>query len=263
MASIAPIPSERQCRVLLENYVFGHEKRCRICQATFRKSHNYYWCKVCRKKYYLKSFTWLKGCKLTYQQIYLLVLGWQQNAPPGSLRTFVGLSYPTIARWYSRFRRHLPRDKTLLNGIVEVDEAFFGRQKYQNQKILMGAIERKSGKIKLAEIPDREQDSLEYFLWKKVHPESKLHTDAWTGYYDLWWNGYGHELHNHSRGEFRGTNRIENVWSVAKRQLRRMYGQIKTAKLEEFALEWEARRNFPHLFSTPKAYLLETLFALS
>jgi hypothetical protein len=76
-----------------------------------------------------------------------------------------------------------------------------------------------------------------------------------AGYYDIGWNGYGHQLHNHSLGHFKDTNQIEGVWSVAKRQLRRMYGQIRTERLPEFLQEWEARRNFPKLFNNPEAYL--------
>ncbi len=259
MSSIPILSSERHCRELVEKIVFGQEVRCGRCVRPFGRGKGYYWCRVCRRKVRLKAGTWLRGSKLPYRTILTLLYAWQRNVPPGALKALVGLSYPTIARWYSRFRVHLPRDKGLLNGVVEVDEAFFGRQKYANQKILVGAIERRSGKIKLKEIPDREQDSLEFFLWKTVSPESKLHTDAWSGYWDLQWNGYGHELHNHSKGHFSGTNRIENVWSVAKRQLRRMYGQIRTSKLQEFAREWEGRRNFPELFQSPQDYLTATL----
>jgi len=189
----------------------------------------------------------------------MLILAWQCKTSPGAIKNLVGLSYPTISRWYSKFRKYLPKDNSILNGIVEVDEAFFGRQKYNNQKIIIGAIERNSNKIKLEEIPDREQDSLEYFLTKHVHPESMLHTDAHASYYDISWNGYGHTLHNHSKGHFKGTNRIENVWSVAKRQIRKMYGQIRTKNIDELLIEWEARRNFPDLFKNPITYLQTVL----
>ena len=262
MTSITLLSSERDCRTLIEKMVLGQKVKCPECTNPLARGAGYYWCKTCRRKLRLKATTWFRGSKLAYREIVLLLYAWQKNIHPGALKHLTGLSYRTISRWYSRFRQILPETEEPLLGIVEVDEAFFGRQKYHNQKILMGAIERTSGKVKLAEIPDREQDSLECFLWEKVSPESKLHTDCHTSYYDLQWYGYGHELHNHAKGHFKDTNRIENVWSVAKRQLRRMYGQIKTSKLSEFAREWEARRNFPDLFHSPAAFLSATLVPL-
>ena len=259
MDSIRVFTSERDCRVLVEKVVFKEGVRCPKCMRPLARSLKYYWCKMCRKKVRLKAHTWFRGSKLSYRTIVLLLSAWQKNVHPGAVKALTGVSYPTIARWYTRFRQTVPEDQEMLKGVVEVDEAFFGRQKYKNQKILMGAIERRSGKIKLAQIPDREQGTLEYFLWRKVSTESKLHTDCHSGYFDLMWCGYGHELHNHSRGHFKDTNRIENVWSVAKRQIRRMYGQIRTNKLNEFAREWEGRRNFPELFKSPQTFLTATL----
>jgi hypothetical protein len=156
----------------------------------------------------------------------------------------------------------LPRDKDLLDGIVEVDESYFGRKKYRNQEIVIGAVVRELRKLKLKIIPAASQDELEDFIWESVEPTSKLHTDANPGYYDLHSFGYGHELWNHSKGHFTGTNNIENVWSVAKRQIRRLYGQIRMRLLPELLVEWEARANYPHLFQEPKNYLRETLFAV-
>jgi len=203
----------------------------------------------------LRTLIGFPRSKLSFKKILVLIIAWQRKISPGAIKNLKGISYTAISRWFSRFRKLLPIYPELLKGIIEVDEAFFGRKKHNNQKIVMGAIERNTNKLKLGEIPDREQDSLEYFLYKKVDTESKLHTDCWTAYYDLYWNGYGHEMHNHSQGKFAGTNHIESVWSNSKRQIRRIYGQIRTTKLPELMTEWEARYNFPELFKNPLTYL--------
>ena len=239
--------------------VLGCPAKCPRCGDGIKKGVGYWWCTACRRKWRPKAATWLKGSKLTDNQINLLLLSWQQSVSPGAVKKLTGLSYTTIERWYSRFRVQLPVDRNQLKGIVEVDEAFFGRLRHRNQRIVMGAIERKTRRIKLAVIPDREQDSLEGFLHQHVHPETMLHTDCWSSYYDLEWYGYGHQLHNHSRGHFKDTNQIESVWSVTKRRIRRMYGQINTEKLPEFLQEWEARNNFPQLFNSPETYLAACL----
>jgi hypothetical protein len=43
------------------------------------------------------------------------------------------LSETTTRRWYRRFSGLIPEEQITLSGIVEVDEAFIGKKKYNNQ----------------------------------------------------------------------------------------------------------------------------------
>lgn len=255
MFNVSKLTSERKSEKLIAEVVFGKQVLCLKCKKKLLRRDKYYWCSYCRQKWRLRALIGFPRSKLSYKKILVLIIAWQKRLSPGAIKHLKDISYTAINRWNSRFRKLLPRYQELLSGIVEVDEAFFGRRKYNNQKIVIGAIERKTNKLKLSQIPDREQDSLEYFLYKKVDTESKLHTDCWTGYYDLYWNGYGHEMHNHSLGHFKDTNHIESVWSNSKRQIRRTHGQIRTNKLDEMMIEWEARYNFPELFKNPLTYI--------
>ena len=88
----------------------------------------------------------------------------------------------------------------MLSGVVEVDEAWFGKRKFGGQTIVMGAIERDTKRLKLAIIPDTEQDSLEGFLETNVARNSLVVTDAATGYSGIEWLGYTRESWNHSKG---------------------------------------------------------------
>ncbi len=259
---MASIPSNYQCRLLVERIIFGKECRCPKCSGSLKRSRKYYWCNTCRKKLYLRSLTWLKGSKLSYQSLFLLILAWQGNVAPGAVNSLVKLSHPTIARWYERFRVHLPREVEILDGTVEVDESYFGRKKHDNQRIVIGALLRDVKKLRLKIIPNGSQDELEDFIWENIAATSLVYSDGNPGYYDLTGFGYGHEICNHSKGHFGGTNQIEATWSWIKRQIRRVYGQIKTEKLEQFIVEWEARVNYPHLFEDPKNYLQVALFAI-
>jgi len=259
MNSVAQLPGEQKCRQRVEAIIFGPERLCPQCTMSLQTSRQYLWCRACRKKWTAKAVTWLRGSNLRYRQILGLLICWQQKGHPGSLTTALGLSYPTIARWYQRFRQHLPRDTRQLRGLVEADESFHGRKKYQNQCIVMGAIERTTGRIKLEVIPDREQDTLESFLHRYIHPESLVHTDAHTSYYGIEWYGYGHEICNHSKGNFGPTARAENIWSVSKRYWRRMYGRFIRSYLADLLREWEARQNLPRLFTNPFVYLETSL----
>jgi transposase-like protein len=147
----------------------------------------------------------------------------------------------------------------MLSGIVEVDEAYFGKRKYGHQVIVVGAIERDTKHLKLQVIPDTEQDSLEKFLEDNVERGSLVLTDCHMGYSGIEWLGYLHESWNHSIGEFAGTNHIEQTWSAMKRYLRKLYGCVPTRDLQSILNEWVARHNTPELFDCPENYLMEAV----
>jgi transposase-like protein len=262
MSSLA-LPSEARCKRYIQTQLVGND-RCPTCKRTLSFKREYGWCKACRTKVRPKAATWFRGSKLRYRQVFLLLHCWQQRQSPGSARLATGLSYTTIHRWYWRFRALVPKDGTpLLNGIVEVDEAWFGKKKFGGQTIVMGGIERDTKRLKLAIIPDTEQDSLEGFLEANITRDSLVVTDCGAGYRDIGFLGFGHEAWNHSAGHFAGTNHIESTWSALKRYLRKLYGCIPTDKLQLILNEWMARHNNLRLFASPQSYLTLTLFRIS
>jgi transposase len=263
MKSIPHIPSVRECQLMVERTVLARAGYCPVCAGKVKRTPTYLWCKVCRKKIRPKAATWLRGSKLSYQQIYVLLLSWQKNLSPGAVKALTGLSYTCINRWHGKFRTHLPREVSVLEGVVEIDESYFGRRKYNNQRLVIGAVRRTEKKLRLKIIPTDAKAEMEDFVYATTSTEAVVHTDAHPGYYDLNLWGFGHTIWNHSKGHFSGTNQIEATWSVIKRRIRRMYGQIRTNKLETYLPEWEARVNYPHLFQDPKTYLQETLFRIS
>lgn len=259
MTSLA-LPGEARCKRYLHKQLTG-TNNCRMCGGSLTFRQEYGWCRTCRKKIRPKAQMWFRGSKLSYRQMFALLQCWQQRQSPGAARLATGLSYTTVRRWYWRFRWLIPLEKTkqLLSGIVEVDEAWFGKRKFGGQTIVMGAIERDTGKLRLARIPDTEQDTLEAFLEENVARGSLVVTDAKAGYNDLEFLGYSHESWNHSKGHFAGTNHIESNWSAMKRYLRKLYGCIPTDRLQHILNEWEARHNQPDIFTTPQTFLQRTL----
>ena len=256
--TVLDIPSNRKCQRLLHTIVFGTED-CPACSGPLQYQDAYAWCRPCRKKVRVKAACWLRHSKLSYRQVFILVLSWQQRCTPGDIVTLVGLSYPTIEKWFGVFREHLPRDEGKLGGVAEMDESFFGKRKHGHQTLVAGVRERE-GAIRLRIIPDREEGTLETFLLEHVRADSKLHTDAFSSYQNIEWYGYAHEVCNHSRRQFSGTARQENVWSRAKRHIQKLYGRFHRPYLELLLKEWEARHNFPTLFTTPESYLRHCLF---
>ncbi|MCA9343141.1 IS1595 family transposase [Candidatus Saccharibacteria bacterium] len=258
MNSLTTLPRERQCHIQLFKIVYGHSK-CPKClnRLLFRRS--YAWCSICRKKHSVRAATWFRGSNLSLQQLWLLLWCWQRQKGVGSTTDIVGVSYPTVRRWFRRFRALVPASSLQLSGIVEVDESFFGKRRYGQQTIVVGAIERDTRRVRLQIVPDRAQDSLELFLTKTVARSAHITTDAHTGYHDLEFYGYSHERCNHSNGHFGPTNMIENFWGVLKRSLRRLYGKLTLVDLRNILREWEQRQNQPDLFYNPYNYLKATL----
>lgn len=259
MNSIADVPSERQCHRLIFKLVQGSSD-CPRCNSKLLFRRNYAWCRHCRVKHSAKAKCWLKQSNLSYRNIWLLLYCWQNRQHPGATRHLTGLSYPTVRLWWQRFREHLPdSSEVTLDELIEVDESFFGKQKYGHQTIVVGAIERNSRKLRLKVIPDREQDSLEGFLVATCNSSATISTDAHLGYVGLEWYGYTHWQSNHSIGQLSETNQIENTWGVMKRHLRKLYGCVGISWLGLFLKEWEARHNYPDLFYNVTNYLQRCL----
>ena len=261
MSSLADIPSDAQCRRIIRGLT-GSNYCSQGHKVIWRAGRSYGWCSVCRQKVYPYGHSFLYGSKLSPRQLFCLLWHWQRRSSPGTVMASLGLEYPTIRRWYARFREQLPPDDTTrLTGVVEVDEAYFGRKRHGHQVIVMGAIERfpnpHTGKrrLKLQLIPDTEQDSLESFLEKYVERSCLVATDCHMGYNGIEWLGYTHERWNHSAGHFAGTNHIEQNWSAMKRYLRKLYGNIPTKHIQSILNEWVARHNQPELFESPEEYL--------
>lgn len=258
MNSLAALPSERQCHIQLFKLVHG-TSRCPACQGRLLFRRSYAWCRACRIKHAVRAATWFRGSNLPLPTLWLLLWCWQKQKSSGTTVDIAGVSYPTVRRWFKRFRALLPTSAVQLSGIVEVDESFFGRQKYGRQTIVVGAIERDTRRVRLQIIPDRAQDSLEGFLSATVQRGSLITTDAHSGYHDLEFYGFSHERCNHTAGHFGPTNMIENFWGVLKRALRRLYGKLTLADLPLILREWEQRQNQPELFYNVTSYLQATL----
>jgi len=264
MTSLANTPGEAWCHRYIYQLIFSTEC-CATCQGRLKYKRTYAWCSVCRKKISAKAATWLRGSKLSYRQIYQLIWSWQRRKPPGFIKDALGLSYTTTRRWYMRLRAHLPADNQehLLVDLTEIDESFFGKQRYNNQRIVMGAIEPSTRRIKLRVITDREAETFEAFIETNVGYGATIMTDRHPSYNDLSSMGYTHYAFNHSTGEYSQTNQIEGLWGIIKRYMRKLYGCVPTKHLQPILDEWTARQNRPSLFSSPENYLDACLFRIS
>jgi hypothetical protein len=172
------------------------------------------------------------------------------------LSLVTGLSHVTVRRWYRKFNALIPEQVHKLSGTVEIDEAFIGRRKFNNQTIVIGALERDRNQVVLQCISDLEQGTTDRFILNTVNQYSMIYTDAWGGYQNLAeFFGYGHEWVNHSLGSFGLTNRIENVWMCLRRFIRKIYHHIWKEHLPDILREFQARRSHPEAFTNQLSFL--------
>lgn len=273
MSTLPNIPSNKKCWRYLNKIVFGESVCCPVCQQLLKENYRrqYLWCSVCRKKYRATSYkgSWLYGMKLTTRQLLLLLWCWQNRKSTETALLAAHVTYPTLTRWYDRFRRHLPDALPLLEGVIKADESYFGKKRsHQPQLVVTGAVEshtgRKALRITGTGHAGRDRSVLEQFITDVVKPGSHVVTDKWYGYDELPLLGYTHESHNHSKGDYADTNEAENIWSVSKRHMRKLGGgRLLTKRLEDFCREWMARANQPELFIDPLTFLRFTLFRVS
>jgi len=269
MSKLPDIPGNKKCWLVLNRIVFGDSVGCPGCNSTLQEHYKqrYCWCSTCRRKYRATAHkgSWLYGMKLQPRQLFLLLACWQVRKSTETTVEVVGVTYPTVTRWYDRFRAQLPNELPQLTYLVKADESYFGKKRSkQPQLVVTGAVEPHTGKkaLRITGVghAGRSRAVLEQFVTDMVKPGAVVVTDKWHGYSDLPLLGYGHESHNHSNGDYADTNDAENIWSVTKRHMRKLYGgRLLTNRLDDFCREWMARANQPELFSSPSEYLRFTL----
>lgn len=257
MKSVSQGLSEAKIQALVRKKVFNNHIRCPKCNLRYQGMvDNRYWCGKCRLKFSLKSCLVFKGSKLSFMVLWKLLECYLAPLSISQAGTMCHLSEPTVRRWYRKFANLIPDERITLSGIVEIDEAFIGRQKYQNQTIVIGAIERKTGNVVLTVIPSREQGETDRFILKTVARHSMVYTDSLSSYQNLTeFFGYGHETVNHSIGSFGLTNRIENTWMRLRNYIRKTIARAWKEHLPRILKEFSARNNHKDWFSSPINFL--------
>lgn len=268
MSKLPNLAGNLKCWRKLDKLVFGDSVSCPGCGSSLKENYQsgYLWCGSCRKKYRPTAHrgSWLYGMKLKPGQLFMLLWCWQRKKSPDTACLLARVSYTTVQRWYTRFRERVPDARVLLEGVVQVDESYFGRLKSkQPQVIVTGAIAPHNKQVMLRITNTRSQAALEGFVQDTVKPGSLVLTDKWYAYEELPLLGYEHEACNHSQGHFGPTNGIEGFWSILKRHLRKLYGCVPTKHLDSILNEWMARQNQSSWFASPENYLQVALFRVS
>ena len=174
------------------------------------------------------------------------------------LQKILGLgSYQTAWTWLHKFRRLMVLSgRSKLQGTIEVDEVFVGGKKSgkrgrgaEGKSLVAVAVEikgRKTGRIRLAKIPNASSESLNEFITNNIEKSSKVITDGWNGYNNLTQIGYSHEIQNSlvKDGEENILPNVHRIASLLKRWLLGTHqSYLNKNKLEYYLDEYVFRYN--------------------
>lgn len=257
MVTLSYLPPEHQIQAQIRKELFVKGIKCPKCAKRYSyKLSDRYYCKKCRYKFSLKTLLPFKASKLSMSQLWLLLHCFLKQLSFQDTMHITELSHVTIRRWFRKFSSLIPEQKLQLRGIVEMDEAFIGRQRFNNQTIVLGAVEKKTGRTVFQSVKNRESGSLDRFILRHVAPGSMMQTDAYVGYQNITeFFGYGHEVVNHSLGHFGLTNHVENRWMRLRRFIRKVYHHIWKEHLKRVLKEFAARISHPEAFANQLSFL--------
>lgn len=258
------IPSDAKIRSLLRRSTFGPRPHCPRCGSSeVLRSERRFRCPKCRRPFSVTSCSWLRGMKVAPRVLWMLLLCWQRGIAFRTTQDLTGLSHVTVRRWFRRFRENLAHASPTLSGTVEVDEAWLGKRRHGNQTIVIGAVERGTGRAVIRVMGARDQERSDRFLLRHVAPGTTVYTDGWEGYRGIdAFFGYRHSAHIHDHGDFGPTNHAENLWSRLKGFIRRTWHHAWREHLPGLLREFEARINSPGTFASPLAFLETCLYAV-
>lgn len=128
MYHLKQVPSETEIKKFLRRILFGKNIFCPVCKTwdivVFEKRYR---CKKCRYKFSLLSHTWLTNMKLPLSEFWLILWCFVNQMPVKQTRKLMEFSEKTVRHNFDLFRNHLPKNQKLLEAMVQLDEAYFGR----------------------------------------------------------------------------------------------------------------------------------------
>ncbi len=195
-----------------------------------------YKCYHCKKTFSELYGTIFHKSKVPLSKWLITIICWINatgSISAAQLAKEINVSYKTawnmLMIMRSLFFNSLESDQ-LLSGLVEADEAWFGKKKNNNQDIVMGIVERKARKLKLIQIPNVKEKTLYPHILSNVKKGSKFFTDSRITY-SITGIHYHHQTTNHSKGEFARkdnihSNTIEQIWGDIKGIIRTIHHGI-------------------------------------
>lgn len=258
-------PNDDACLDEVFQNRYGSLKACPACGVAESKFYKLkgrkaYSCMHCghqlhplAKTIFHKSETPLKSW---FFAIYLFSTS-KNGVSAKELERHLGVTYKTAWRIANRIRLLMTQNADKLDGIVEVDETYFGgrtksKRKWDNKSGVIGVVKRRGEARAL--VDEATASTAVPFIRATVEPDAKIHTDESAIYHRVK-REFGHEVIQHSQKEYvRGsvhTNSVEGLWSQLKRSVNGTYHAVSPKYLQSYVNEFVFRYNLRHVLVYP------------
>jgi len=191
----------------------------------------------------MKKNKYIKNARISEAKFKQLLFGFCIDLTATQISLTTKLNRNTVNRILQKIRiriSELCEDSTPFEGMIELDESYFGPKRQTGKKgrgaahkTIVFGIYKRNGAVCTQIVKNCSKATLQKIIKNKVSIKSTINSDGWPGYDGLVDLGYKkHYRINHSRHEFvRGyahINGIEGFWGYVKTRLIKFKGLRKS-----------------------------------
>ena len=231
------------------------------------KNHSLFTCKSCLRQFTIRIGTIFEDSRLPLYKWFLAIYlfsSLKKGLSSIQLAKYISVTQKTA--WFMLQRiREVMKDGNggggLMNGVVEIDEAYLGGSETNKhatnkgkteKKVVIGIVNRQTGEVIAKNVESNKTEDLQPVIYKNVKDNATIITDSYFGYNNLKQN-YKHKIIKHSAGEYVRVeaeiafkvhaNTIEGFWSWLKRGIEGIYHWVSKKHINKYLNEFSFRYN--------------------
>jgi len=260
-------PDQESARKYLEAARWNNEPTCPRCASKHKQypqnrkgDPGYYRCDCCGRIYTVRTGTAFEKSHIPLNKwLYAGYLMVTQRKGIASLQLSKEIGIGQHAAWFllQRIREALGTGLTILKGLVEADEAYFGgkeENKHPSKKAKKGrgsvgkvavlGMRERGGRFKGFVLENTTSDTIHRKLNETIDDSATLITDEYRSYLG---NKFNHLTVNHSAKQFvdgmAHTNGIESVWAMLRRSFIGIHHWFSKKHIQGYVNECAFRLN--------------------
>jgi len=259
-------PNEAAAITHLQKRLWPNGAVCPKCHSTERitkRKDGFYACNACVFKFTVRTGTIFGRSHIPLDKwlvaMYLLMTA-RKGISSVQLSKQLGIRQATAWFLLHRLREACGPDLTMLRGIVEVDEVYFGgleRNRHEGKKLRLGnggvgktavvAMRERGGRTRAMKVEVTGKLEMQGLIRQNVEKGSTINTDEHPGYQGVANSGYLHKTVNHRAKEYvrNGvtTNSVESVFAVMRRGMHGVYHHASKKHISRYVNEFTFRLN--------------------